>query len=289
MFGERRRCAHCGRSIPEPLTRCRRRTCPGYGALWAGDVRRKLFENLQAYADDAPMGWKPKVLLGAVTAPGVDQLPWDEEHCAALGAHNHSGLLGCRVLRPQAAAFNASASARWRDLHRRAYRLTIRDGFDPPFLVARVFEMQHRGVLHVHPVLGYTTAWDQEGARRYMDWVATFADHYGFGFVERKERVKTARQAAAYLSSYFVKGRRGKLSLEESVRSREMPRSIVHVSHRLTQTPGCTMRGLRMVRLLHTRGWKMAQGDTFHIVDRYEGHPNGTGIRRIREEPCAAP
>jgi hypothetical protein len=45
-----------------------------------------------------------------------------------------------------------------------------------------------------------------------------------------------------------VKGRRGKATLWESVRSAAMPRSIVHVSVRLTQETGCTMRLLRFGR-----------------------------------------
>jgi hypothetical protein len=65
-------CRHCGRRIPPPLRRCRRRTCPGYAALWAGDQRQKLFANLNAYADHVPSGVRsPRVLVGAVTAPGV--------------------------------------------------------------------------------------------------------------------------------------------------------------------------------------------------------------------------
>jgi len=50
------------------------------------------------------------------------------------------------------------------------------------------------------------------------------------------------------LSSYFVNGKNGKLTLEESVRSGQMPRSIIHVSHRLTQGSRVTMRALRLRR-----------------------------------------
>jgi hypothetical protein len=63
--------------------------------LWAGDQRRKLFENLSAYLGD-------QVVVLAVTAPGAGELPWDVEHCAGLGAHRHSGKLGCRVERTHA-------------------------------------------------------------------------------------------------------------------------------------------------------------------------------------------
>ena len=35
--------------------------------------------------------------LVTLTAPGADVLPWDEEHCAWMGPHKHSGPLGCRI------------------------------------------------------------------------------------------------------------------------------------------------------------------------------------------------
>jgi len=88
-------CTACGRARWGRAKICRRRTCPGYAPLWAGDQRRKLFENLSAYDGE-------KVVVLAVTAPGAGQLPWDEEHCAGLGNHRHSGKLGCRVDRAHA-------------------------------------------------------------------------------------------------------------------------------------------------------------------------------------------
>jgi hypothetical protein len=113
------------------------------------------------------------------------------------------------------------------------------------WLVARVWEMQTRGVLHVHPVLAYGTAGEMVGARCYIARLAELAGHYGFGFVERKIEPQPAANAAAYLSSYFVKGRRGKATLWESARSAAIPCSTVYVSVRLTQQTGCTMHLLR--------------------------------------------
>jgi hypothetical protein len=110
--------------------------------------------------------------------------------------------------------------------------------------------MQTRGVLHVHPVLGYGTPRQKAGARLYVSRLSELAALYGFGFVERKVKPQPAVNAAAYLSAYFVKGRRGKTALWESARSPAMPRSIVHVSVRLTQETGCTMRLLRFARFV---------------------------------------
>ena len=112
------------------------------------------------------------------------------------------------------------------------------------WLAARVWEMQARGVLHVHPVLAYGTARQMAGARLYVERLAELAPHYGFGFAERKIKPQPAKNAAAYLSSYFVKGKRGKETLWESARSPAMPRSIVYVSVKRTMQAGCTMRAL---------------------------------------------
>jgi hypothetical protein len=242
-----RRCRSCGRVLFGRGLVCRSRRCPEYGKVWAGDQRQKLFRNLEVLPGD--------ILLSAVTAPGADRLGWDESVCAALGEHEHSGHLGCRVDAREAGRWNRTAADRWRRLHRRAYQETVRQvGRGSVWMVARVWEMQARGVLHVHPVLAYGTALQKAGARRYLARLAELAPKYGFGFVHsdpRRVKPQPAANAAAYLSSYFVKGKRGKETLWESARSPAMPRSIVHVSVKLTQRTGCTMRLLRLKRAIH--------------------------------------
>jgi hypothetical protein len=243
------RCHHCGRYIPPPLQRCRRRTCPSYAPLWAGDQRQKLFANLNAYADQVPSGIKsPQVLVSAATAPGLDGgMQWDEHHCRNIGAHVHSGELGCRVRTSVAVRWNESAADRWRRLHRRAYQQCVREDLKP-WLLVRVWEMQKRGLLHVHPVLAYSTLAEKRSADRYLEVLDQLRRKYGFGYVERKHRVREPRAAAAYLSSYFIRGKGHKVSLEESVQSNWMPRSIIHVSVALTRQSLTTMRGLRLRR-----------------------------------------
>ena len=186
----------------------------------------------------------------AVTAPGSGELPWDTAHCAALGGHRHSGQLGCRVDRARAREWNATASARWRALHRRAYQEIRRAGLKPTMLV-RAFERQHRGVLHVHPVLAFTCPEERRATHLYAGALSELSPHYGFGFTERRLRPISRRGAAAYLSAYFVTGKKGKETLQESVRSPDMPRSIIHVSTELTQRTGVTMRELRFRRFVH--------------------------------------
>jgi hypothetical protein len=149
---------------------------PGLRADLGGDQRRKLVENLAVYEGGS-------VVVLAVTAPGADELPWDESHCRPLGDHRHSGSLGCRVAPVAAHAWNQSASNRWRRLHRRAYHAVRWHGVRCTLLV-RAFERQRRGVLHVHPVLGFSTPAERHAA----GYLEKFAAHYGFGFTERRLR-----------------------------------------------------------------------------------------------------
>ena len=235
-------CKHCGRFTYGRAATCRRRQCPGYAPLWAGDQRRKLFDNLGAYDGG-------NVVVLAVTGPGAEVLPWDETLCRSAGPHAHSGARGCRVDRLQARLWNETASERWRRLHRRTYQAVRRHGVRPR-LLARVFELQQRGVLHIHPVLGFKTGADRHAAQLYARYLFELAPSYGFGHTERKLQTRSPKRVAAYLSSYFVAGKKGKLSLQESVMSAEMPRSIIHVSAELTQRTGVTMRELRFRRFV---------------------------------------
>lgn len=73
---------------------------------------------------------------------------------------------------------------------------------------------------------------------------------YGFGYSERRLSTGSGKRVAAYLSSYFVTGKKRKATLQESVMAGDMPRSIVHVSVELTQRTGVTMRELRFRRFV---------------------------------------
>ena len=148
------------------------------------------------------------------------------------------------------------------------------------WLVARVWEMQARGVLHVHPVLAITCASQRAAVEFYVRRLSELAPMYGFGFVERRIKPQPAVAAAAYVSSYFVKGRRGKETLWESVTANAMPRSIVHVSNRLTAATRCTMRTLRLKRALHA-AWGVALSSAdVHSVGLMLGAFPGAGLSR---------
>jgi hypothetical protein len=245
-------CRHCGRSFPSFQRRHRARDCPGYSEIWAGDQRVKIFAALNAYGDQVRnLGPEGKVLMPTVTAPGADHgLVWDEDHCRHLGDHKHSGPLGCRVAAAPADAWNKLAPTWWRRLHDRAAIAAERETGQRPNLLVRPWELQKRGMLHVHPILGYTTLSERRAAEVYVLELAALSASYGFGHVDKKfSRMSMhPRAAAAYVSSYFVTGKKGKMTLREAVTKREMPRSIIYVSPKLSQRSGVTMRTLRLRR-----------------------------------------
>lgn len=174
--------------------------------MWAEDQRRKLFDNLKAVETLGGLGTL-KVALVTVTAPGADRLAWDRRSCSGLGAHACSGLLGCRVERTAARDWNKRAPDKWRRLHRRAYQRT-RARYAQFWMPARVWELQTRGVLHAHVVVPYGSGMERAAADFYVRELHALAGHYGFGFVDRKLTAMSAKGAAAYLSAYFVSGKR---------------------------------------------------------------------------------
>lgn len=234
--------------IPEWQKRHRARWCPGYSELWAGDVRVKIFAALEAYADSCQVK-EARVLLLTVTGPGEDAgLVWDATVCADKGPHRHSGTAGCKVVAAAAATWNAHAPSWWSELHRQASQAAHRTSGRRPVVLVRPWELQRRGILHVHPLLGYSTPAERAAADAYQRELAERAARHGFGYVDRKRQVREPRAAAAYLSSYFVAGKKGKMTLREAVTNRSMPLSIVYVRPELSQRSGVTMRTLRLRR-----------------------------------------
>lgn len=233
--------------------------CRGYGPLWAGDWRRVLFDNRSAadalVGDGMPRGLDVKAAMLAVTAPGAESLPWNERDCRSLGPHKHSGKLGCRVDARAADEWNRTMDKRWSQLHRRAAtEVRRRLGNDSVVLLTRGIELQHRGVKHAHPVLLAATPKQRAGAAAYRDRLEILAPKYGFGFVSQKLRPQHVKAAAAYLSSYFVTGKREKAQLQHTVQHPAMRKSrLLWMTPRLTTLTGVTMRELRFRRYIWVR------------------------------------
>ena len=253
-----RRCEHCGGPLGVRAYRCHRRTCSSYAETWARDTRRRLLDNLSAY--------EGRAVMLTLTPPGADLLPWDEDACRQLGTHKHSGEFGCRVEKHYADEWNESAPERARQLNRvaklRADRELRRRGIDERRgKLVHAWEHQKRGVLHQHFLVGmgckgqdrWGTNVDALWSRVYADALRELAPRYGFGFVDARplySAPKPAREAAAYLSGYFITGRGKKASITETVQSRVVPRLVVYVSPKLTRQTFCTMRNLRRARRL---------------------------------------
>jgi hypothetical protein len=186
------------------------------------------------------------VAMVAVTAPGQDVLPWADSTR--------------RKIEPQARwRWNRTAPARWRELHRRAAQLARRET-GTFSLVAAEWEYQHRGALHRHVVLGMATAKERHAAYVYVQALDELRGRFGFGYVDRGRYVRGQGRrlrlweplhAARYLAKYLapIDGA-GKMGLTETVTQRDVPAHVTYVSRRLTMKTGCTMRALRLQRLV---------------------------------------
>lgn len=127
---------------------------------------------------------------------------------------------------------------------------------------AYVWQMQARGVLHVHVLCAWDSELDRIASRCYIDEVRRLAPEYGFGYVDFRDRagkagkasVLEAARAAGYVSRYLSSAE--SVQFVQAVKAGERPRRLVYVSPRLTRQTGCTMRNLRRVRFL----WWIRQG-----------------------------
>lgn len=200
--------------------------------LWLGDIKRLLLTNLLAYGD--------RVWMVTVTAPGADVLPWD----------------GRSVVPVAAREWNRSAARQWRELHRRAYQATRRE-FGPDALrtLARVWQLQARGVLHLHLVIGFGSPLEVAAARYYVACLRERTREHGFGFVDARDRdgrrgratVMEPHRAAGYLSRYLGES----AQLTRAIELADRPRQLVWVSPALKAVSGVTMRRLRRARFLY--------------------------------------
>src|SRR4051794_9204700 len=238
-------CPHCGRSR-FGSTPCKRRTCPSYAPTWAYDWRIVLLENLIAYGG--------KAVMYTLTPPGADVLPFDRRRCSHSPQVTCSGLRGCVVEPGARRRWNATFQRRLSRLYETVQESVRREVGMRANVLAVGKEAQRRGAVHAHYVLGVETALELRAAksfRRHLERLSR-KPRYSFGHVNAKfVKPKPAREAAAYLSSYFLGGRGHKAKLTEAVLNRELPRLPLYVSRRLTRVTRTTMRNKRRQRQLH--------------------------------------
>jgi hypothetical protein len=189
-----------------------------------------LLENLIAYGGEA---W-----MLTLTPPGADRLPWDRARCFHGSAVPCSGKIGCTVQAAERRRWNATFPKRLSRLYESAQEATRREVGVRAFVLAKGAEAQKRGVLHAHFVVGVESALELRAAKAFHRHLERLAANgrYEFGHVNGKWlKPKPAREAAAYLSSYFVAGRGHKAPLTEAVTNPELPSRPLFVSPRLTQ------------------------------------------------------
>lgn len=227
-------------SQPESDHPCKRRSCPECGLKWGRDAARKLQENLGYFGGE--------IRSTALTAPGTP------DHYLSQPAHRRpSKRWIVRYAIPPhdvraAVTWNMHAERRYARLHKSAMehvrRVLRRQGYDGPIPIklVHVWELQKRGLLHVHITLPHSTPAERVMAQEYISYLARHGQRYGFGWTDRKRKVYEAHKTAGYLSKYLTKGEFARVAAHIG--------NLVHVSRRLTMATGVTMRVLRSARWL---------------------------------------
>lgn len=181
-------------------------------------------------------------------------MPWDRNRCSHPGHVACTGPRGCVVEEQARRSWNASCQRRLSRLYETVQEAVRREVGVRANVLAIGKEAQRRGPVHVHYVLGAETAVELRAAKAFRRHLERLSgrSRYSFGHVNGKfVKPKPAREAAAYLSSYFLGGRGHKAKLTEAVLNRELPRLPLYVSRRLTQVTRTTMRNKRRQRQLH--------------------------------------
>lgn len=217
---------------------------------------RKIRENLRAYNGLAAMC--------TLTAPGEALgLVWDRSRCTHAPEKRCDGRKGCRVVKGAAESWNKHSRAWWRELNRvckmRADRALRRLGHKGKGgLLLYEWELQRRGVWHLHFVLGVATAVESVWATEYVRAMRELAPAKGFGFVDAKplQHPEPAERVARYLSKYLAKWKPAEtMEITETVTA--AGRTLLsYVSRDLTRKSGVTMRALRNVRI----AWAWTEG-----------------------------
>jgi hypothetical protein len=239
--GERRRCEAGWRGGS-----CKKRTCVICGLVWAKDWRRVLFEALKSLG--------VPVALSAVTPPG-----W-------ISSRGMNGAARIWARTSTASVMGATSMRR----HSRRGHTTYRSaGSASTTPHATQPNERWAGACHSRPARGATgarararpprcsrstrlrtCAWSSVTSRT---WLA-FAPKHKFGVVGQKRgvslQIMDGVRAAAYLSSYFVRGNGGKATLQENARNPHLPHMLISVSPTLTRVSGVNMRNLRRCRQL---------------------------------------
>lgn len=229
--------------------------------MWLGDQRKRLWANLLAYGQP--------VVMTTITAPSM---AWDPTFCTHGAGEKCSGAIGCRVEATRARDFNLRASKAYSAMHHAAKQAVDREfGRGVLRRLAYAPELQARGVVHWHVVLGAGSPREKWAAEMYVRHLARLAPGYDYGFVDRgkpcrwrgrtpvrfKLEERPSWVAANYLSKYLTKV--DGAGLRELVVKQEAPPRAVYVDRTLTGGPDgtrVTMRNLRLKRAIYV-AWRV--------------------------------
>lgn len=198
-----------------------------------GDVARVIRECMRPV--------RGRVALGTVTAPG--------------GTFDTA----------EGAAWNGSASRRWRKLRDRIKREMKRRGDRPPVLLVRVAQRQGRGLDHLHLVWWLLNAEHERRVRLWVELYREYAPAYGFGYVDDPFHVRRSRKtgkrhnmvferaevAGIYLGNYLGGGQLERLVLAEDRSWRP-----VWISPTLQARSGWSLGRCRWIR----QAWHVSRG-----------------------------
>lgn len=133
-----------------------------------------------------------------ITAPGEDDLPWDEAECSHGPEVECSGKLGCQVEWWSAAAWNGQAPKRW------SWFMTyVRRRLGDQVQYCGTWEWQSRGVLHRHFLMRSERPTTE---RRVRAAVRGAARRWGFGSqYDVRSIAGGAAREIAYVAKYASK------------------------------------------------------------------------------------
>lgn len=211
---------------------CGKRRCRICAIRRRKDWRWVFQQNLGSLGDS-------HVLMTSVTAPGADVLPFDKGLCKVKGIHVCSGKIGCVADHAKVLSWRSDLESRWSKLTDAARIRTKRAvGGSGALMIAGAWELQQRGVPHVHIVV-----MDNVQGRMFIDSLKWFATDYGFGFVDTKIEPRHAMVAAGYLAKYITK-----YDQDEKLASELLPSREYWVSREISQETGATITICRLVR-----------------------------------------
>lgn len=224
---------------------CGKRRCPECGRVWLGDARQVIC---------AAMGTlTTSVAVLTITAPGVDVLPWDET--------------GRRCREPELTAWNDTAPGRWSAWWRwcsQGPRARARRNGATWGMLAKVWETQKRGALHLHVIVPYGTPAEREATDELVRNLDGSRQAFGFGYVDRGamqrdetgQRVRklvpvAAERAAGYVAKYLTETGKGAQGMGALAATTVVAGPLLYTAQRLTALSGKTMRSMRARRAIY--------------------------------------